>query len=64
MRQALRFTARCRNSGMPAEEGLGGSFESRLGGGKPWLAFHIAWQSGIQFHGRLTNAGFAYPENY
>src|SRR5262249_1001106 len=59
MHQAWRFTARYRNFGMRAEEGLAGRFESRPGGGKAWLEFRTAWQSVNQFRGRVTNAGFA-----
>jgi len=62
-RQAWHFTARCRNFGMPAEEGLPGSFESRPGGGKPWLGCPIVCESVAPFRGRLTNAGFVCPES-
>src|SRR5713101_3698817 len=59
MRQAWRFTARYRNFGTHVEEGLAGRFESRPGGGKRWLEFRTAWQSVIQFRGRVTSSGFA-----
>ena len=62
MRQVWRFTARYRNFGTPAKEDLAGRFESRPGGGKPWLELRIAWQSVTQFRGRVTNAGFACPD--
>ena len=45
------------------QRGLSGSFESRPGGGKPWLGFPIVCESAGRFRGRLTNAGFACPEN-
>ena len=62
MRQAWRFTAGYRNSDTPAKGGLAGRFESRPGGGKPWLESRTVWQSVIQFRGRVINAGFACPD--